>query len=220
MGECQKNPLSSKKGGGSRNEAQRRSRVSTQLEDPVARAATWAQRLVIMDEPTAALGVKETRQVLDLIRRVRGALPVLLIHEAWVSASPSSRPQSHTMAAAVAITCATQTERAQAMTKETPTRARRSSGRSPPSSSATRCWRGSARRHRGPARPVARVDGDRVGAARPARHLGLIGASSVGQLEDNVAALAQLEFSEDELDEIDAYAVDSGINLRAASSAV
>jgi L-glyceraldehyde 3-phosphate reductase len=59
-----------------------------------------------------------------------------------------------------------------------------------------------------------------VAAARPARHLGLIGASSVGQLEDNVAALAQLEFSEDELDEIDAYAVDSGINLRAASSAV
>ena len=34
----------------------------------VARAATWARRLVIMDEPTAALGVKETRQVLDLIR--------------------------------------------------------------------------------------------------------------------------------------------------------
>ncbi len=46
----------------------------------VARAATWAERLVIMDEPTAALGVKETGQVLDLIRRVpeRG-LPVILI---------------------------------------------------------------------------------------------------------------------------------------------
>jgi fructose transport system ATP-binding protein len=46
----------------------------------VARAATWAQRVVIMDEPTAALGVKETRQVLDLILRVRErGLPVILI---------------------------------------------------------------------------------------------------------------------------------------------
>jgi fructose transport system ATP-binding protein len=46
----------------------------------VARAAAWAQRLVIMDEPTAALGVKETGQVLDLIRRVRDrGLPVILI---------------------------------------------------------------------------------------------------------------------------------------------
>ena len=46
----------------------------------VARAAAWARRLVIMDEPTAALGVKETGQVLDLIRRVRErGLPVILI---------------------------------------------------------------------------------------------------------------------------------------------
>ena len=46
----------------------------------VARAAVWAQRVVIMDEPTAALGVKETRQVLDLILRVRErGLPVILI---------------------------------------------------------------------------------------------------------------------------------------------
>ena len=46
----------------------------------VARAAKWAQRLAIMDEPTAALGVRETRQVLDLIRRVRDrGLPVILI---------------------------------------------------------------------------------------------------------------------------------------------
>jgi L-glyceraldehyde 3-phosphate reductase len=46
----------------------------------------------------------------------------------------------------------------------------------------------------------------------------LIGASSVGQLEQNVAALDGLEFSEDELAEIDRYAVDSGINLWAESS--
>lgn len=35
----------------------------------VARAAYWAGKIVIMDEPTAALGVKQTAQVLDLIRR-------------------------------------------------------------------------------------------------------------------------------------------------------
>lgn len=46
----------------------------------VARAAAFAQRLVIMDEPTAALGVRETGQVLDLIRRIRDrGLPVILI---------------------------------------------------------------------------------------------------------------------------------------------
>jgi fructose transport system ATP-binding protein len=46
----------------------------------VARAAAWARRVVIMDEPTAALGVKESRQVLDLILRVReSGLPVILI---------------------------------------------------------------------------------------------------------------------------------------------
>jgi L-glyceraldehyde 3-phosphate reductase len=48
----------------------------------------------------------------------------------------------------------------------------------------------------------------------------LIGASSVGQLEQNVAALHNLDFSSDELAEIDQYATESGINLWAASSAV
>jgi ABC-type sugar transport system ATPase subunit len=37
----------------------------------VARAAAFASRLVILDEPTAALGVRESRQVLDLIVRLR-----------------------------------------------------------------------------------------------------------------------------------------------------
>jgi L-glyceraldehyde 3-phosphate reductase len=46
----------------------------------------------------------------------------------------------------------------------------------------------------------------------------LIGASSVAQLETNVAALDNLEFSADELTEIDRYAVDAGINIWAASS--
>ncbi len=46
----------------------------------------------------------------------------------------------------------------------------------------------------------------------------LIGASSVEQLEQNVAALEDLELSADELAEIDRHAVDSGINLWAESS--
>jgi fructose transport system ATP-binding protein len=46
----------------------------------VARAAAFARRLVIMDEPTAALGVRESGQVLDLIRRIRDrGLPVILV---------------------------------------------------------------------------------------------------------------------------------------------
>jgi len=47
----------------------------------------------------------------------------------------------------------------------------------------------------------------------------LIGASSVAQLEENLAALDRLDFTEDELAEIDRYAVDAGINIWAASSA-
>ncbi|MGO4872324.1 MAG: ATP-binding cassette domain-containing protein [Roseiarcus sp.] len=47
----------------------------------VARAAYFATRVVIMDEPTAALGVSETAQVLDLIKRIRDdhGLPVIFI---------------------------------------------------------------------------------------------------------------------------------------------
>jgi len=46
----------------------------------VARAAAFAQHVVIMDEPTAALGVKEGNMVLERIRRVRDkGLPVVLI---------------------------------------------------------------------------------------------------------------------------------------------
>jgi simple sugar transport system ATP-binding protein len=48
----------------------------------VARAATWARKVIFMDEPTAALGVVQTRRVLDLIRRVRdqGITVVLISH--------------------------------------------------------------------------------------------------------------------------------------------
>lgn len=46
----------------------------------VARAAVFARKLAIMDEPTAALGVRETGQVLELIRAIRDrGLPVVLI---------------------------------------------------------------------------------------------------------------------------------------------
>ncbi|MCA9965482.1 MAG: sugar ABC transporter ATP-binding protein [Anaerolineales bacterium] len=46
----------------------------------VARAAAFAEHVVIMDEPTAALGVKESGMVLDLIRKIRDrGLPIILI---------------------------------------------------------------------------------------------------------------------------------------------
>jgi len=103
----------------------------------VARAAKWAQRLAIMDEPTAALGVRETRQVLDLILRVRdGGLPVIIIsHDMPHVFELADRilimrlgkrvavvtPQTHTMPEAVAImTGATKAELEQAMTTEEP----------------------------------------------------------------------------------------------------
>ena len=46
----------------------------------VARAAAFAAKVIIMDEPTAALGVKESGRVLDLIRDVKKrGLPIVLI---------------------------------------------------------------------------------------------------------------------------------------------
>ena len=46
----------------------------------VARAAAFGSRVIIMDEPTAALGVKESRRVLELILDVkRKGLPIVLI---------------------------------------------------------------------------------------------------------------------------------------------
>jgi D-xylose transport system ATP-binding protein len=48
----------------------------------VAKAVMWNSRLVILDEPTAALGVAQTRQVLDLVRRLaeRGLGVVIISH--------------------------------------------------------------------------------------------------------------------------------------------
>ena len=55
---------------------------------------------------------------------------------------------------------------------------------------------------------------------RPEVTSALVGASSVAQLETNVAATENLAFSAAELDAIDAHAVDAGINLWEASAAV
>jgi len=48
----------------------------------VAKAVMWNSKLVILDEPTAALGMAQTRQVLDLVRRLveRGLGVVLISH--------------------------------------------------------------------------------------------------------------------------------------------
>jgi fructose transport system ATP-binding protein len=103
----------------------------------VARAVAWARRLVIMDEPTAALGVKETRQVLDIILRVRErGLPVILIsHDMPHVFELADRihimrlgkrvavvtPHTHSMPEAVAImTGATRTELERSLVKDAP----------------------------------------------------------------------------------------------------
>jgi fructose transport system ATP-binding protein len=85
----------------------------------VARAAAFGSRVVILDEPTAALGVKESGQVLQLVREMRDrGLPVILIsHNMPHVFEVADRihiqrlgrratvvtPQSHTMSEAVAI---------------------------------------------------------------------------------------------------------------------
>src|SRR6202030_361162 len=85
----------------------------------VARSAIFARRLVIMDEPTAALGVRESGQVLNLIRTIRDrGLPVILIshdmpHVFEVAdriqimrigrRAALTTPQRHTMSEVVAI---------------------------------------------------------------------------------------------------------------------
>jgi D-xylose transport system ATP-binding protein len=48
----------------------------------IAKAVLWNSRVVVLDEPTAALGVAQTAQVLDLVRRLadRGVAVVLISH--------------------------------------------------------------------------------------------------------------------------------------------
>jgi simple sugar transport system ATP-binding protein len=49
----------------------------------IARASAWCERVLLLDEPTSALGVEQQREVLDLIRRVRdlGAAVILVSHQ-------------------------------------------------------------------------------------------------------------------------------------------
>lgn len=85
----------------------------------VARAAAFGSKVVILDEPTAALGVRESNQVLELIENLRGnGVPVILIshnmpHVFQVAdrihiqrlgkKAATITPQSHSMTDAVAI---------------------------------------------------------------------------------------------------------------------
>lgn len=48
----------------------------------IARAVIWERRLVVLDEPTAALGVRQTKQVLEFIRRLRdhGVAVIVVTH--------------------------------------------------------------------------------------------------------------------------------------------
>ena len=63
-------------------------------------------------------------------------------------------------------------------------------------------------------RPVARADGDRLGAARPARHLGADRRAAASSSSRRTSrALENLDFTADELAEIDRYATEGGINL-------
>jgi fructose transport system ATP-binding protein len=94
----------------------------------VVRAAAFAQRVVIMDEPMAALGVKESGMVLELIRKVRDrGMPVILIsHDMPHVFEVADRiqimrlgrraavvtPRTHSMSQAVAIMTGAATEQA------------------------------------------------------------------------------------------------------------
>jgi fructose transport system ATP-binding protein len=85
----------------------------------VARAAAFGSKVVVLDEPTAALGVRESNQVLELIRNLRDqGVPVILIshnmpHVFEVAdrihiqrlgkRAATITPESHTMTDAVAI---------------------------------------------------------------------------------------------------------------------
>src|SRR6202034_4577786 len=49
----------------------------------IARAAAWTGKVLLLDEPTSALGVEQQQQVLDLIRRVsaEGIAVILISHQ-------------------------------------------------------------------------------------------------------------------------------------------
>jgi len=71
----------------------------------VARAAAFGTKVVILDEPTAALGVRETGQVVDLIKRLRDhGLPIILIaHDIPMIFELADRIQIQRLARRVAV---------------------------------------------------------------------------------------------------------------------
>lgn len=85
----------------------------------VARAAAFGSKIVVLDEPTAALGVRESGQVIDLVKRLRdGGIPVILIShnmpqvfevadrihvQRLGKCAATITPRSHSMTDAVAI---------------------------------------------------------------------------------------------------------------------
>lgn len=71
----------------------------------VARAAAWGRKVVILDEPTASLGVRETHQVLDLIHRVRehGISVVLISHSMPEVFAIADRIHVHRLGRRVAV---------------------------------------------------------------------------------------------------------------------
>lgn len=85
----------------------------------VARAASFGSKVVVLDEPTAALGVRESKQVLELVRTLRDrGIPVILISHNMPQVfdvadrihiqrlgkrAATITPQSHSMTDAVAI---------------------------------------------------------------------------------------------------------------------
>ena len=135
----------------------------------VAKAVLWNSKLVILDEPTAALGVAQTRQVLDLVRRLadQGLAVVLDLpqHERRVR---GRRP--HHRAAARADRRRVQEER------DHPARGRRGDHRRQAAPTSPACRRRWSHEHRTPPhRP--RTDGPAARAPRR-RHLGARGAAS------------------------------------------
>ncbi|MEO7017822.1 MAG: ATP-binding cassette domain-containing protein, partial [Leifsonia sp.] len=85
----------------------------------VARAAAFGSKVVVLDEPTAALGVRESKQVLELVKNLRDrGIPVILISHNMPQVfevadrihiqrlgkrAATITPQSHSMTDAVAI---------------------------------------------------------------------------------------------------------------------
>ena len=63
----------------------------------IARAVLWNSKVVILDEPTAALGVAQTEQVLNLVKRLaeNGLAVILISHNLNRSEEHTSELQSH-----------------------------------------------------------------------------------------------------------------------------